>query len=275
MDEKRIQELLSKPNETDWLEFKRKMKLFKSDGSLVELQRDEFLKDVIGLTNGNSHTIRKTKYLIWGAGNKEFDKNGERLLFDVNYRVPSQSEISIWIKSACAPSIAGLECELVLYKQIHLFIVTIPPTFDLHETTRELITSSATFQKHTVFIRQDEHINPASVRDGVTIQQLKHLYRQEVANPPSLWIGALVGGVVALIISQAKIQEVQLSFPLSSPLFLAVLTGIGIFFGATIGWATKVFNETRYDWRYMTIRQKYLMLLVILSFVSSFILLMR
>lgn len=71
---------------------------------------------------------------------------------------------------ACTPAVVGLGCEKVAYKDGSLFVITVPPTFDLHETARELVASGGTFQKHTVFMRQDEHTFPASVRDGVTIQ---------------------------------------------------------------------------------------------------------
>jgi len=63
MDEKLLTKLLSERTEKDWLEFKSKFKLYKSDGALVEMQKDEFIKDILGLANGNSHIIRKTKYL--------------------------------------------------------------------------------------------------------------------------------------------------------------------------------------------------------------------
>lgn len=258
LDEKLLKKLLRKSNEQDWLEFKGKLKLFQADGKVAEHARDEFLKDILGLANGNSHTIRKTKYLIIGADNSEFDEYGERVRHSIDYRLPTQSEIAKWLKDACTPAVVGLSCEKMTYKDECLFVITIPPTFDLRETSHELVASGGTFQKHTVFMRQDEHTFPASVRDGVTIQQLKHLHRQEIANPPAIWIGAIAGGIVAFIIGGAKLQAIHLTAPFSEDLIKIIFTGLGVFFGASIGWSIRQFNETRYDWRYMSWRQRIL-----------------
>lgn len=260
LEEKKLRKMLRMANEKDWLEFKGKLELFKADGKPAEKARDEFIKDILGLANGNSHTIRKTKYLIIGADNSVFDGNGERVRHPIDYRLPTQSEIAKWLKDACTPAVVGLSCEKVIYKDDSLFVITIPPTFDLHETSHELVASGGTFQKYTVFMRQDEHTFPASVRDGVTIQQLKHLHRQEIANPPAIWIGAIAGGIASFVIGGAKIQATQLTAPFSEDLIIIIFTCLGIFFGASTGWIIRQFNETRYDWRYMTWRQGILLL---------------
>jgi hypothetical protein len=64
MKEDSLSKLLHEPKEKDWFDFKSTLKLYQSDGKLVERQRDELLKDILGLANGNSHIIRKTKYLL-------------------------------------------------------------------------------------------------------------------------------------------------------------------------------------------------------------------
>ena len=274
LDEKKLQRLLRMADEQGWLEFKRELKLF-SDGKVVDKARDEFIKDILALANGNSHTIRKTKYIIIGADNKKFDENHERVRYNVDYQVPTQSEIAKWLSKACSPAVVGLECEMVTYKGDFLYVVTIPPTFDLHETTRELNASGGTYREHTVLMRHDEHIFPASVRDGITIQQLKHLYRQEVTNPPSIWIGAIVGGIVGFIISQAKIRAVVLDLPAQENLILTILTASGIFFGASTGMIARWLNETRYDWRYMTWKQRGFLLLFGGVFIAIYMLIIR
>lgn len=267
MNEKLLQKFLQERKEQDWYEFKSSLKLYQSEGKLVDRQRDELLKDILGLANGNSHTIRKTKYLIIGADNEKFDKDGQRILHSVDYKVPTQSELAAWLKSACSPAVVGLECEIVEFDQTNLFIITIPPTFDLHETTRELVTPSGTFQKYVVFMRQDEHTVSASVRDGVTIQQLKHLFRQEIANPPSILIGALAGGIVGFVIGTAKLKITQSTLPLSDPIVQIFFTILGVFFGFITGSVIKELNATRYDWRYMTWRQKTAFLMLFLGLV--------
>jgi len=264
MDENLLNKLLRERKETDWCEFKSKFKLYQSDGELVEKQRDEFLKDILGLANGNSSIIRKTKRLLIGVDDKKFDENGMRVLYDVDYKVPEQSELVKWLQSASSPAVVGISCELVLINGVKLFVISIPPTFDLHETKRELITSNAKFTQYTVFMRQDEHTVPASVREGVTIQQLKQLHRQEISNPPAGWIGAIAGGVVALFIGNAKITASQTDIEAAGWIIQVLFVTLGVFFGWVIGFFAKQWNETRYDWRYMRLWQKIIFIAVIL-----------
>jgi hypothetical protein len=272
MDEKQLRKLLQERNEKAWLEFKGKLKLYQADGKLVEKQRDELLKDILGLANGNSHTIRQTKYLIIGAEDKDFDAQGMRVLRNIDYKVPSQSDLAKWLQSASSTAVAGLECEMLLFQCVNLYVITIPPTFNLHETTRELITSNnGTFQKHTVFMRQDEHIVPASVQDGIAIQSLKHLYRQEIANPPSSWIGAATGAIAAFFVGKARITFTtnQVTQPISDTAQMIAFIVIGIIVGAEFGWLIKTARETRYDWRYMTIKQKFFLVIVLLALATG------
>lgn len=262
MDEKLLKKLLRERKEQDWFDFKSSLKLYQSDGKLVDKQRDELLKDILGMANGNSHIIRKTKYLVIGADNNQFDEHGVRVLHSVDYKVPSRSDLAKWLGSASTVTIAGLDCELVPYQGANLFVISIPPTFDLHETTRELVTSNGSFHKYTVFMRQDEHTVPASVRDGLTIQQLKQLHRQEIANPPSLWIGAIAGGLVALIVGSAKINVTQTTQPISDGIAQIIFFVMGAVLGIGVGWMGREYNETRYDWRYMTRKQRFLFFIV-------------
>jgi hypothetical protein len=255
MDEKTLKKLLHEKKEQDWFDFKGKLEIYQSNGKLVEKQRDELLKDILGLANGNSHIIRKTKYLIVGVDDSKFDENGMRVFHNVNYKVPEQSEIIKWLQSACAPAIVGLECELVPFQAKNLFVITIPPTFELHETIREL-NASGHFQKHVVFMRQDEHTVPASVREGATIQQLKVLHRQEISNPSAIWIGAISGAIVALLIGTAKINATQIDLDSSKWFVQLLFIVLGVFFGGVIGLFAKQWNETRYDWRYMRFWQR-------------------
>jgi hypothetical protein len=251
MDDKLLKELLNNKKEEDRLEFKQRLEIYQSDGKISDFKRDEMIKDILGLANGNSHIIRETKYLIVGADNSKFDDNGIRALHDVSYGVPAQSEIIKWLNSACSPAIVGLECDIYPFNGVNLFIIVIPPTFDIHETTREL-NASGHFNKYTVFMRQDEHTVPASVRDGITIQRLKHLHRQEVANPSAGWLGAVIGGIVTLLLWGGESKITQTNSNLSISAIRIVAGSIGAFLGAEIGWLVQEFNSTRYAWRYWT-----------------------
>jgi len=251
MDDKLLNELLKNKKESDWLEFKRKVEMYDANGKIIPQQKDEFIKDILGLANGNSNIIRKTKYLIVGVDNATFDESGIRVLHNVNYEVPTQSEVIKLLNSACSPAVVGLECDIYPFNDTNLYIITIPPTFDIHETTREL-SASGHFNKHTVFMRQDEHTVPASVRDGVAIQELKHIYRQEIANPSAWWIGAIVGCFITLLFRVGESEIAQTDSIIPSFVARIIIALGGAFFGATIGWLVKEINSTRYDWRYWT-----------------------
>ena len=262
MNEIILEKFLHEPQEKDWLEFKAQIKLYKSDGTLVEMQKDEFIKDILGLANGNSHIIRKTKYLIIGADNTEFDEDGRRILHDVDYKTPSTSDITKWLVSATGSAVVGLESEIVCFRGNNLFVITIPPTFKIHETIRKL-EASKSYQQHTVFMREDEHIVPASVQDIQDIKHLKQLHRQEIKNPSSNWVGAIAGAVVGFIIGGARIKAEQLSTPVSETVMQVMFVLLGAFFGEAVGWFGRQWNETRYDWRYMTSQQR----IILVSFI--------
>lgn len=92
------------------------MKLYQSDGKLAEKTRDELIKDIVGLANGNSHIVRKTKYLIIGVDDLVFDEKDYRKLHNVDYKVPPHNDLVKWLSAACSPVIVGLESDLLAYR---------------------------------------------------------------------------------------------------------------------------------------------------------------
>ena len=249
IDEKLLNSFLKHKTETDCFDFKQKLKLFDATGKLNPTERDELIKDVLGLANGNVTIVRKTKYLIIGAHDKSFDNDGMRLLYDVDYQVPTRGEITKWVNDACAPSIVGIECEYATIRGRKLYIVTIPPTFDLHETIREL-NAKGHHSKYTVFMRRDEHTVPASVRDGVTLQQRKFLYRHETSNPSSVISGAIIGAIVALVFWNSGYSTNQPDNDIVVSTIRILVTIFGVLFGASMGWGYQNWHSLRYDWRY-------------------------
>jgi hypothetical protein len=260
MDEKLLRKLLHETKEHDWLEFKQSFELYQADGRLIDKQRDELLKDILGLANGNGHITRKTKYLIVGADDKKFDSYGLRVLHSVDYKVPSRSDIAKWLASACSAAVAGLDCELVPFQGVQLYIISIPPTFNLHETSRELVTPNGTFHKYTVFMRHDENTVPASVRDGITIQQLKQLHRQEIGRPPAAVTGAITGGVVGLFSAGIKVFAPTPAQPASTVIVILFTVILGVILGGVLGGAITGWAEMSYDVRYMSWRQRIFLL---------------
>lgn len=249
MDENLLLELLEQKEESDWIDFKQKLKLYDSGGKLNQKARDELIKDILGLANGNSSIIRKTKYLIVGADDKKFDSSGMRVLFDVNYQVPSKSDITKWVNSACTPSVVGIDTYSLPVKGNNVYGIEIPPTFELHEITREL-NAKGKFSKFTVFMRQDEHTVPASVKDGVTIQELKYLHRQEVLNPSAIRFGAILGAIIAFLFWSSGYSATYVANGKFEFVIKLLPLVIGAFLGAEAGWIIRDWNSLRYDWPY-------------------------
>jgi uncharacterized membrane protein YsdA (DUF1294 family) len=263
MEKDLLVKFLKKKNELDCFDFKSRWKIYNSndDNKINIEERDELIKDVLGLANGNGIIVKKTKYLIVGADDKKFDENGMRVLYNVDYRVPSQSEITQWINGACLPSVVGIECEYVSINDKRLYVVTIPPTFGLHETIHEL-NAKGKFPKFTVFMRQDEHTVPASERDRDAIKQLKFLYRQEIANPPAVLFGAIVGAIIALVFWSMGYDSAKAVNGLTEVAIKCLIIAVGGAFGAEAGYIFREGNTIRYDWRYKTRQDKIWIVLV-------------
>lgn len=251
MDHKFLTRLLRRRKEEDWLEFKSQLRLYDAGENLIRQQRDELLKDLIGLANGNSRIIRRTKYLIVGADDQACDQGGVRILHTVDYKTPSQSQLAQWLSTVCSPAIVGIECEEVAFRNNRLLVISVPPTFELHETTQPLL-ARGRFNKHTVFMRQDEHTVTASVRDGIGIQELKHLHRHQVRNPSVIWLGAVIGALSALGAREVSVNASRSDLFVPEDLFLVLLGGIGAFSGASIGFIASELRLRSYEWRFMT-----------------------
>lgn len=261
MDKNFLRELLKHKTEADWFDFKLKLKLYDSEEKRINSPaRDELIKDILGLANGNTGIIRKNKYLIVGVADTEFTADGLRKLCNVDYRVPTQDEVSQWVNSACTPVVAGLECNFEEIENHNLYVITIPPTFELHETTRDLI-AKGRFSKHTVFMRKGSHTEPASIRDGIAIQQLKLLYRQEILNSSMVFWGILSGALIAVLFWNAgyhAAQSLANDGSFSWWMGQVILVIFGAFFGGSASWIWQGYNSFRYEWRYYSWRQRIL-----------------
>lgn len=160
MDSQQLRQLISQPEGLK-LDFKRELhKLKHSDKDYAKQQRDEFIRDILSLTNGNVNTAEQKGYLIIGVGD-ELRPDGTRDLFDVsNPLIPKQ--ILQRVNFACAPPIPDVHCETVEIDGKNIFVVSIPPSPHLHRTIRDLTTPSKTYSAGTVFIRRNEEIFPAT-----------------------------------------------------------------------------------------------------------------
>ncbi|MFB8797755.1 MAG: tetratricopeptide repeat protein [Microcoleus sp.] len=160
MDSQQLRQLISQPEGLK-LDFKRELhKLKHPNKDYAKQQRDEFIRDILSLTNGNFNTADQTGYLIIGVGD-ELRSDGTRDLFDVsNPLIPKQ--ILQRVNFACDPPIPDVHCEKVEIDGKNIFVVSIPPSPHLHRTIRDLTTPSKSYPIGTVFIRRNEEIFPAT-----------------------------------------------------------------------------------------------------------------
>jgi hypothetical protein len=146
--------------------------------TFVTGQWDEFIKDILALTNGNVGTAEQAGMLIIGADNKLLP-DGSRQLFDTSYLQLTSQQILAKVNSACDPPIPDILCEQIPLDGKCLTVITISPSPYVHETTRTLQIVKGEFddlgklrfvkpdkEKHygerTAFVRRGEDIFPAT-----------------------------------------------------------------------------------------------------------------
>jgi hypothetical protein len=162
-------------------------------------QKGEFIKDILSLTNGDASTAGDTAYLIFGADD-ELDSDGRRQLFDIADKLPNRDSIHQLVNAACSPRLEYLEADVVEIDGKRLFVLTIPPSPHLYETTGKLETKSQTYTEHVVFIRLGAMVGVASAKERAAILELKQLRFAEARNAPPIpfgtGVGALAGGAI-------------------------------------------------------------------------------
>ena len=87
------------------LEFKREMyRLDDMNGETKKRQRDEFIKDVLSLANGNPVFAGETAYLFIGVDDS-VNEDGSRNLYDVGTVGFNRKQFLDIVNAACSPSI--------------------------------------------------------------------------------------------------------------------------------------------------------------------------
>lgn len=196
MDTEQLRRLLAQ-EESPTLEFKSEpYHIDSADMDAKKRQRDEMIKDVLALANGNATVAGETAYLILGADDR-LNSNGTRLVQDVGLNSLPAKRILDLVNSACAPRMEDLVSESVLLDGKRLIVITIPASPHLYETTRKLEPStSGVVSEFAVFIRHGAGVKIASAKEREAIAQLKRLRFNEAHNPPPEPFGALVGAVI-------------------------------------------------------------------------------
>ncbi len=263
-----LRQLLSE-SESTTLEFKRKLyDLDHSDSDTRKRQRDELIKDILALVNGSPFTVGKNAYLIIGADDK-LQPDGARNLFDIDPASLTKQRILHLVNAACQPRLQDIECETVEVEGKRLLVITIWPTPHLHETTRDLTTSQGSFSKHTVFTRHDENIEVASQREREAILKLKQFHFADTRKAPPARFGAVVGGVVGGIMATVPPHKDN-PYPKPTVIGRGVAgTILSSFLGLVIGWGYTNFLDVKYEWHFLSNRERASYVALYLGFVVS------
>lgn len=202
MDTTRLRALLTQPEGAN-LEFKQQYyKLSATKDESKKREKDEFIKDILSLANGNANVAGETSYLIIGVADT-IGSDGERDIHGVGSLTVTSSEILQMVNAACEPPIEDLQCEIISLDDKNILVISIPPGPHLHETIRGLTTSRSAFTERTVFIRRNESIEVASARDRSAIQELKAARLQDQQNAPPIEFGIIVGIALGKILGDA------------------------------------------------------------------------
>lgn len=197
MDSEHLRALLQRDEDT-LLEFKEEPYwIDHEDKSTKSRQRDELIKDILALANGNSIDAGETAYLIIGAGNKR-NSDGYRDLYDVRDNFLSERRILDIVNNACAPALEDVLSELIEIDGKWLTAITIKPSPHLYETTRKLepSTTRGSFTEYVVFVRHNESVKVASSKERDAITKVKRLRFNELRNPPAIPFGLAVGATI-------------------------------------------------------------------------------
>lgn len=177
MDSLELAQILSQ-EEGLKLDFKREYALQHTEREVRVAKWNEFVKDVLALTNGNVGTADQPGYLVIGAGDT-LRSDGTRQLFDVRAQGLrlNRQQILEKVNACCHPPIPDLFYYKVEILGNQLVVIEIPPSPFVHETTRRLEVFDTVYSEATVFVRRTEGIYPATQaeREALTIEKQKFL----------------------------------------------------------------------------------------------------
>lgn len=280
-------ERLLQEQESVSLEFKQMMyQIYCGKEQGEAIHKGELIKDVLSLANRNVAYIGKTSYLIIGASNDQ-DENGHREIFNITDRVPSKKDLIQLVNAYCEPPVENLESDTVVIEEKQLWVVAIPPTAHLHETTKGIMTEKNQdstseiselidkkterpwYSARTAFIRQGEHVRVATMRERVAIEKAKVAYINQRRGLKPTLLGIILGTMIGspLAVSVAKLTGLN---PTIMFVFGMVFFG---FFGGMIGNFIDDIVQTSMSFGEFSITKKILWILVLIFTLVVFVIL--
>jgi hypothetical protein len=254
MKTQELEQLLSQP-EGPKLDFKRELNIYANNVKAKRHAKNELIKDILSLANGNTSVAGEPGYLIIGADNN-LQADGSRQIFDVEDRVPTKSDLLKIVNSACRPPLDRIGCQTVTIDREKVFVIAVPPTPYVHETTRDLKTAKTVYHEHSVFVRHDEDIGFASHEEHMELQAAKaHHFRQRKNVNPFIF-GAVNNGFLIGIMSWEQIKDIPDINQGTRVVLLIIVTVIGIISGLMYGYIFKELTVVRNEWRWLPLDKR-------------------
>lgn len=256
------------------LDFKSEMyKIYCGNIEGEKRHKGELIKDILALANRNVGYVGDTSYLIIGVGNQQ-DEDGNRELYNITNRLPEQKDLLTLINSHCDPPVEDLFCQSILIDNNTLWVLKIPPTRYLHETTKELWCKAvqgsdsdirkkkqdgdARYSIRTAFIRSGESIRIATMKERVAIEKAKEKYFQEKKGISPVFFGILLGVLVGSPML-TNIGSLLGYNPTSMFFFGFILFGI---FGGIMGHYINEFQNIWLDYHKYNAKQKLALIII-------------
>jgi len=271
MDGEQLKNLLSL-EESATLEFKSEPYWIDHEQEKAKSrQRDELIKDILALANGNSIVAGERAYLIIGADNKK-RLDGVRLTYDIGENALSVRRILDIVNSACSPKLEDLDSDVVALDGKQLNVITIHPSPYLFETIRKLepSTTKGAYTEYVVFVRHNESVKVASGKERDAIAKLKKLRFNEARNPSPAPFGAAIGATVGAFSLGAAAEKIlgKKEGAQAAGTLAGVLVG-GVM-GGLFGYIYRDIRDIQNSW-YRIIAERKFIVLLFLSIYSLFV----
>lgn len=261
-----IKALLSQP-EGPKLDFKSRLNIYHEDKEAQRRARDELIRDILAIANGNALVAGQTGYLIFGAAD-QVQEGQTRKLYSVEGRIPTRTDILDIVNSACSPRIEDIDVQAIEVDGQRLVVIVIPPTPHLHEVIKDLNTKDGKFYSaYSVFVRQNEQIRPASAKEREAILEAKRRFfsQKNYVNP--VWISVILGAVMFGtwgFSSSANLFGLNLFARL---LAMAIGGAMGALVGLGFGFGVEQYLKTKEEWtRYPRLLKVLIIGMVVLVF---------
>ncbi len=258
MDIEKLAKLLQS-QESSTLEFKKEWyKLESEKEETSKRQKNEMIRDILSLANGNVQNVEKSGYLIIGAEDV-MNEEGERNLHNVVLDKPVTAERLLKIVNrVCDPPLDTLECKEVIFNDVNLLVIEVPASPHVYEITEKIGTPKRSFDEYTVFIRKGSEISTASSQERVVLKEIKILKFHEKLNAPPVLGGGIVGATIgAISLGAAGRKYISPEDP-DKGFIAGSLAGVilGGSVGASMGSIYKDVKSAIPEWKRSTVSQK-------------------